>query len=190
MKRLLFASAIFLSSTVHAQSITVALRAGAMNVAAGSRSYEAVYDNPTPLVGVKVQIGQRWFAALAADYARSSGEQVIFDPESIGTGITSELTILPVQLSVGRRFGRVALALGPSFLRLSESSEFGSISQSKDGGHVMVSMARQTGRWVFGGDLLYMHVPGILGPGGTAGFFNERDLSAVILQVSVGYRWR
>ena len=160
------------------------LRAGLFEMVNAADSYDAVFGEPMPRLGLQLEADwrRRWRFAASVDVGRVEGERVFLTDPPRGTGIDEELTMVPVHLTAAWRFRPrrawdVYAGLGPSFLSWKDETDFDSESGSDIGGSVVAGVRRQPppARWRFGGELRWSTFPGALPDGGAARFFDEDD---------------
>jgi hypothetical protein len=160
------------------------LRAGLFEMVNAADSYDAIFGEPMPRVGVQVEVDwrRRWRFAGSVDLGRVDGERVFLTDPPRGTGIDEELTMVPVHLTAAYRFRPretwdVYAGLGPSYLSWKDETDFDSESGSDVGGSLVAGVRRQppAARWRFGGELRWSTFPGALPDGGVARFFDEDD---------------
>lgn len=160
------------------------LRAGLFEMVNSPDSYDAIFGEPMPRVGVQIEADwrARWRFAGSVDYGRVEGERVILTDPPRGTGVEEELTMMPVHLTAAYRFRPratwdVYAGLGPSFLSWKDETDFDSTSGSDVGGSLVAGLRRQppNARWRFGGELRWSSFPGALPEGGVVRFFDEDD---------------
>jgi hypothetical protein len=157
---------------------------------------DAVYGGErADLLGLEAEVGlgPRWFLALAADRGSLDGALVAVLPggEVVATGTPTELTLLPVHLTVGRRFGdprawSVSLGAGPSLLEWEEDNAVAPASASDPGAHAVLGVRRDLGRWDVGGELRWSTFPDALGEGGVSALFGEDDLGGLAFGLTAG----
>jgi hypothetical protein len=77
------------------------LRAGLFEMVNAADSYDAVFGEPMPRLGIQLEADwrRRWRFAASVDVGRVEGERVILTDPPRGTGIDEELTMVPVHLS-------------------------------------------------------------------------------------------
>ena len=200
-----FAAALILAMTIAPAALAQAptppppsttwawgLRAGVFDMTNARDSYDAVFDQPMPRVGLQVEADWRlrWRFAASVDYGWVEGERVFPTDPPIGTGIDEELTMTPLHLTAAWRFrprqrwGLYA-GLGPSLLRWKDETDFGSASGTDFGGSAVFGLRQQppNARWRWGGELRWSTFPGALPDQGVAGFFDEDDPGGLSLTV-------
>jgi hypothetical protein len=171
------------------------LRLGLFDMTNAADSYDAIYGDPMPQVGIQVERDwRRWRFDLAADWGEVDGERAFPTVPPFGTGIDETLTLLPVHLTAAYRFRPgsrwdVYAGAGPSYLSWEDESDFASASGSQVGGSALLGLRRQgrRGGWEVGAEVRWSTFPGALPDAGFAGLFNEDDPGGLALTV-VGLR--
>jgi hypothetical protein len=183
--------------------VRLGFRLGAFEPINSADSYDAVFGEPMPQLGLQVEaaIRGRWLLALAVDHGEVDGERVLLTDPPQGTGVPVTLTVTPVQLTAGVLFRpaprwRAGLGVGPTLLLWEDESAGESRSRTDTGGHVLLGLRRALGspggpeRWSLGGELRYSSVPDAIGQGGVSEFFGEDDLGGLAVQLLALYRLR
>lgn len=160
------------------------LRGGLFEMTNSPDSYDAIFGDPMPRLGVQLEADwrARWRFAASLDYGLVEGERVLLTDPPIGTGVDEELTTIPLHLTVAYRFRPTAAwdlyaGLGPSLLDWTDETDFDEEGGTDPGGSVVLGLRRQPpeGRWRFGGELRWSTFPGAFPDTGAAGFFDEDD---------------
>lgn len=155
-------------------------------------SFDAVYGGSLVPLGVRFEVGgPRWFAALTAAQMEADGERVVLVPQPVGTGVATELTLRPYRFSLARRFRgaeawRPYVGGGVTVLDWRESTSFDTVSDMAHGLHVVGGVARERGRWRWGGEAVVSRIDA----GANAGLleqFGEDDLGGVEIAVYAGW---
>ena len=192
------------SAEVGAQTSGVSLRGFAdvgSTTFTAKESFTAVLGSERGVVfggGVEAVLPQRVFVALRASRFREQGERVfLFDGESFDLGIPTTVTVTPVELSGGYRFGVGARLVpyaggGIGWHRYQETSEFAEASENVEetfrGYHVFGGAEVRLARWMgVGAEAQWATVPDALGqdPNGVSAAFDESDLGGVTLRVKL-----
>lgn len=165
-------------------------RLGAFEMVNASDSYDAVFGDPMPMLGLQVewQLRPRIVLAASLDYGEVDGERVLLADPPRGTGVDETLTYLPVHLTGAWRADRggdwaILVGAGPSFVSWESDSALGAADGSEVGGHVMASLRRPGDRWTFGGDLRWSTFPDAVGNAGVTKFFDEDDVGGLSLHL-------
>lgn len=173
------------------------LRLGAFDMINSSDSYDAVYGDPVPLLGVAIEteIRRRWLIGLTWDFGEVDGEQVLPSRPPRPTGVGTTLSYRPLSLTGAYVLNPAAgwrWHLGAGVTRLDWSDE--GITRRNDGSdvgyHAVAGLRHSHRSWTFGGELRYSTIPDAVGDGGIAGFFGEDDLGGVALHLVALYRLR
>lgn len=160
------------------------LRGGLFEMTNSADSYDAVFGDPMPRLGLQLEAdwGARWRFAASVDYGLVEGERVLLTDPPIGTGVDEELTMIPLHLTLAYRFRPAAAwdlyaGLGPSLLDWTDETDFDEEGGTDPGGSVVLGLRRQPreARWRFGGELRWSTFPGAFPDAGAAGFFDEDD---------------
>lgn len=162
-----------------------------------SESFDAIFGSPTGVFyggGVDLRFGRHLFAAMGVTHFRKTGERAFaYDGEAFPLGIEDRVTITPLVVNVGYRFGRVgrftpyvAGGGGVVFYRETAEAAVSGDNVSKTGGAfqgvggVEVALGRRLALAVEG---QYQSVRGILGSQGVSEAFNEKDLGGASARV-------
>jgi opacity protein-like surface antigen len=164
-------------------------------------SFTAVLGSERGVVvggGVEAVLPQRVFVTLRASRFREQGERVfLFNGEQFDLGIPTTVTVTPVELSGGYRFGVGARLVpyaggGIGWHRYQETSEFAEASENVEetfrGYHVFGGAEVRLARWMgVGAEAQWATVPDALGqdPNGVSAAFDESDLGGVTLRVKL-----
>lgn len=179
-----------------AQSFLVGVRAGAVQVLQGSEAWETIYENPaTPALGLKLALfpDGRWSVVASVDALSVEGEQVVFLPEPVPTGVTAKLDLRLGHLTLLRALHRGIwgwnAGVGISAMQAEESSEFESASATEIGGHVAMGLHRDFGRLRTGVDVMYFLIPNAFGEAGTSGQTQESEFGGVSVAAAIGWKF-
>ncbi len=184
------------ASTARAQghSFHLGVRLGAFDLIHSSDSYDAVYgDTMTQIgLGLELRFGRAWFLSLDIDRGEVDGEQIVFIPQPVPSGVETTLELLPVHLTFGRILHpddpwSFYFGAGPTLVDWEESNEFGSNSSSDFGFHGLVGVRRNLQRWSLDLELLYSSVPDAF-ESGAAEFFGEDDIGGASLTLGLAFR--
>lgn len=169
-------------------SVRLGGRLGAFEGTGAADSYDAVFGEPMPQLGVALELGirRRLLLTLSYDYGRVKGEQVLPTTPPRGTGEGETLTYQPLSLTAAWLFNpeapwQVYAGLGATLLTWKDEGATASASGSDTGGHAVFGLRRGAGRWVLGGELRYSTIPDAVGEAGITRFFGEDDLGGVAL---------
>jgi hypothetical protein len=166
-------------------------RLGAFEMVNSPDSYDAVYGDPMPLLGVHLEgrVWRRLFLQASLDYGQVDGERVLPSDPPRGTGIDTTLTYIPLHTAASWRLtgpadaGRweVRAGLGPSFLSWEDDGGVASADGTEVGGNVVLSVLRLGQRWHFGGEVRWSTFPDAVGGDGptVTNFFDEDDLGGL-----------
>lgn len=173
------------------------LRLGAFEMVNSPDSYDAVFGEVMPQLGLglEVEAGRRWRIALTYDYGRVEGERVLPSEPPISTGFDEELTYRPLELTVAWIFRpearwRFYAGGGITLVDWQDESQGQSASGSDQGLLVVAGARSQRGKWSWGGELSYSQVPDAIGEGGISRFFDEDDIGGIALHVVTAWRIR
>jgi opacity protein-like surface antigen len=165
-----------------------------------SDSFKAVLGSASGVVfggGGEVVLPSNIFASIRVSRFTKDGERVfIFNGERFPLGIDTTVTVTPVLLTGGYRFGARRTALVPfvgggvGWHRYEETSEFAddddNVSETHVGYHVVGGVEYRLSR-LFGvaGDVQWAMVPDGLGqpPNSVSAAFDETDLGGVTVRV-------
>ena len=171
------------------------------------QSFDAILGSATGKVfggGVEVVLPSRLFASVRASRFRESGERVfLFDGMQFDLGISTTITVTPVQLSGGYRFRpfrRVRVfrrivpyaAAGMGWYGFTETSQFATdqerVADRFTGFHILGGGEVALRRWLaVGGELQWATVPGAIGDNANsvAHEFNENNLGGTTWRFKV-----
>jgi hypothetical protein len=172
------------------------LRLGAFDMINSADSYDAVYGDPLPLVGVGLEVEvRRWLLGLTYDLGEVDGEQVLPGRPPRPTGVEETLTYRPLALTGAYLLnpaGRWRWHLGAGAVLLDWEDEGASRSDggSDAGALAVVGLRRDPGRWSLGGELRWSTIPDAVGEAGVTRFFGEDDLGGLALHLVALYRLR
>ena len=177
-----------------------------------SESFEAVLDSSSGMVfgaGGSVLLGRNLFVDVTVSRFSADGSRVFVTEggDVIDLGIPAEVTVAPIDVSLGWRFaGRPRL--GPTgkprfmpvpyagggfgFQRYQETSECAEGDEDVDEtngsyhllGGIELPFTPQLGASV---DVLYRWVPDAIGAGGVSAFYDEQDLGGAQIRFRVSY---
>ena len=191
------------ASQTDAQSLEVHgfFDVGAMRFSA-SDSFDAVFGSPVGVVfggGGGVVLPQKIFIDVRASRFKKDGQRVfVNDGEVFPLGITNTVTIRPVEVSAGYRFGRAADSVRPyagggiSWYRYEETDQFAASDDSVDdtfnGFHFLGGAEFRVSKWLgVAGEAAWASVPDALGQdsNGVGTAFDETDLGGVTFRAKV-----
>jgi opacity protein-like surface antigen len=149
--------------------------------------------------GGEVVLPQRIFFGVRVSRFKADGERVfISDGERFGLGIPMTVTIRPILLSAGYRFGGPRATIHPyvgggiGWHRYQETSEFAEAGEDVDevfrGYHVLGGAEYRVARLLgIAGEAQWATVPDALGqnPSGVSAAFDETDLGGFTVRVKV-----
>jgi hypothetical protein len=160
-------------------------------------TFDAVFDRPT---GVFVGGGAdvRWHDAVfvqgSVRWLHETGERAaVSNGEVFKLGLTDELTLVPMAITVGGRFPAAHTVpyagVGIGSYHLRETSQFADPDENTDrwfpSYHAVVGLEARTGEVVtVAGEVGFEHVPRALG-GGIADAFGEHNLGGVHVRVRI-----
>lgn len=168
------------------RDLRAGFRLGAFEMINSSDSYDAVYGDPMPLLGVHVEgrVWRRLFLEASLDYGRVDGERAF-----PALGIDTTLSYLPLHTAATWRLDRpdrggpweLRAGLGPSFLSWEDDSDIRSADGTEVGGNVVLEVRRLREGWMFGGELRWSTFPDAVGGGGATvtDLFDEDDLGGL-----------
>jgi len=191
------------ASGADAQSLEVHgfVDVGAMRFSA-SDAFEAVLGSPVGVVcggGGGVVLPQQIFIDVRASRFKKDGQRVVVNEgEVFPLGITNTVTITPLEVSAGYRFGRPADTVHPyagggiSWYHYQETDEFAmsgdSVDETYNGFHLLGGAEWRVSKWLgIAGEAAWARVPNALGqnPGTVGAAFDETDLGGVTFRARV-----
>lgn len=172
------------------------VRLGGFEMVNAQDSYDAVYDDPMPVLGLQLdwRFRTRWILEASLDYGEVDGERVLLADPPVGTGIDETLTYVPLHLAASWSFYRNApwelrIGAGPSILWWESDADVSLADGDPDadgteiGGSVALSARRAFRAWTLGGELRWSSFPDAVGDAGVTRFFDEDDLGGVSVNV-------
>lgn len=167
-----------------------------------AESFDAILGTPSgPMVGGGVRVGLPWyglFAAVGAWRFRADGERAfVFNNEVIPLGIPVEVTVVPIEISVGWRARLRELpklvpyaAVGLTSMKYQETSDSSTSAENADerfgGYHVLGGVEYKIIRWLgVAGEVAWTTVPDAIGESGVSRAFGETDLGGTTLRVKI-----
>ena len=173
-----------------------------VTVFTASDSFKAVLGSSTGVVfggGGGIVLPQKIFVDLRASRFQKTGTRVVVaDGETFDLGIENTITITPLEITGGYRFGRAFDATRPyvgggvGWYRYSESDQFATsseaVSETYTGFHVLGGAEFRVHRYVsLAGEAAWARVADALGqePGSVGVAFDETDLGGTTLRVKV-----
>jgi len=172
------------------------LRLGAFDMINSSDSYDAVYGEPMPQLGIALEAQvRRWLIGLTWDHGEVDGEQVLPSRPPRSTGVGETLTYRPLSLTAAWVINPEArwrwhVGAGATLLDWEDEGASRSADGSDTGGHVVGGVRRDRRGWTFGGELRWSTIPDAVGEAGITRFFGDDDLGGVALHVVALYRIR
>lgn len=173
-----------------------------------SESFKAVLDTSSGPVfggGGGLLLGRNLFVDVSVSRFAASGSRVFITNggEVIDLGIDADVTVTPIDVSIGWRFagtprldprGRPRFRAVPfagggfgvqQYEEVSEFAEPGDdVSESKGSYHVLGGIELPFGRRLgVAADALYRFVPDAIGAGGVSAYYDEDDLGGVQMRV-------
>jgi hypothetical protein len=176
--------------------VRLGARLGAFDMVNSPDSYDAVFGEPMPQLGLalEVQPWRRVLLALTYDYGEVDGEQVLPSRPPRQTGVSETLTYQPLALTaawVANPEARWRWHLGGGLTLLDWKDEgTRSASGSDSGYHAVAGLRTARARWTLGGELRYSTIPDAVGESGITAFFDEDDLGGLALHFVALYRLR
>lgn len=167
-----------------------------------TESFKAVLDSSTGIVfggGGGVVLPQKIFVDVRASRFKKDGTRVVVtDGQIFDLGIANTITITPVEVTGGYRFGRPRDSLRPyagggiSWYRYAESDAFATateaVNETFTGFHVLGGAEFRVHKY-FGvaGEVAWAGVPDALGqqPGSVGTAFDETDLGGTTFRVKL-----
>lgn len=168
------------------RDLRLGLRLGAFDMVNSPDSYDAVYGDPMPLLGVHLEgrVWRRLFLQASLDYGQVDGERAFS-----AVGIDTTLTYIPLHTAASWRLtgpaetGRweVRAGLGPSFLSWEDDGDVAGADGTEVGGNALLSALRLGRRWHFGGEVRWSTFPDAVGGDGptVTNLFDEDDLGGL-----------
>ena len=165
-------------------------------------SFEAVLGTPSGPVfggGAEVVLPQRIFVGVRASRFRGDGERVfVFGGEVFRLGIDTTVTVTPVELTAGYRFGAPPSRLlpyaggGVGWHAYDETSEFADESENvharHTGYHLLGGVEVRISRWIAAaGEAQWATVPDALGqdPNAASTAFGDTDLGGTTFRIKI-----
>ena len=167
-----------------------------------AESFEAILGTTSgPLVGGGVRVGLPWyglFADVGAWRFSADGERAfVFNNEVIPLGLPVEVTVVPIEVSVGwrarvRRLPKLVpyAAVGLTSMKYQETSDSSTPAENADerfgGYHLLGGAEYKIVRWLgVAGEVAWTTVPDAIGESGASRAFNETDLGGTTLRVKI-----
>lgn len=184
------------ASPAHAQISVRAFGDASEEAFAAVQTFEAIFGQSTqPLFGGGVEVTlfkDRVFVDLGASQFKKTGDRVFRNGGQVfHLGIPMQVTLTPLELTGGYRFHlrRHAWLIpyagaGVGWYRYRETSDFANDDENVDTKHAGFvfhgGLEFRVHRWVgFGTELVFTHVPGIIGSSGLSLDVGEKDLGGV-----------
>lgn len=171
-------------------------RLGGFEMVNAEDSYDAVFDDPMPMLGIQLDWHwrPRWVLEATVDYGEVDGERVFPADPPVGTGIDETLTYVPVHVTASWSFYRadpweLRAGAGPSLLWWEDDSDvkLAGVDASDDGtdlgASAALSLRRAFTAWTLGGELRWSTFPDAAGDAGVTELFDEDDLGGVSVHV-------
>lgn len=165
------------------------------------QSFAAVLGSATGKVfggGVEVVLPARVFANVRASRFRDTGQRVfLFEGEQFDLGIPTTITVTPVQVTGGYRFGAFDRFIpyagaGVGWYGFKETSQFATDDENVDnrftGFHILGGVEIGLWRWLaLGGELQWATVPDAIGddPNSLSHEFNESNLGGTTFRLKI-----
>jgi opacity protein-like surface antigen len=173
-----------------------------MTLFTASESFEAVLGSSAGVVfggGGGVVLPQNIFVDVRASRFKKDGSRVVIaDGETFDLGIADTITITPLELTGGYRFGRARDSVRPyagggiSWYRYQESDEFATGDEAVDetftGFHLLGGAEFRVHRYVgIAGEIAWSRIPDALGqePLSVGARFGETDLGGTTFRVKL-----
>lgn len=168
------------------RDLRLGFRLGAFEMVNSPDSYDAIYGDPMPLLGVHLEgrVWRRLFLQASLDYGQVDGERAF-----PALGLDTTLTYIPLHTAASWRLtgpaeaGRweVRAGLGPSFLSWEDDGGVASADGTEVGGNAVLSILRLGRRWHFGGEVRWSTFPDAVGGDGptVTNLFDEDDLGGL-----------
>lgn len=174
---------------------------GAMRFTA-TNSFDAIFGSPTGMVfggGAGVVLPQKIFIDVRASRFKKDGHRVFVDNGDVfDLGINNTVTITPLEISTGYRFGSSRDSLRPyagggiSWYRYEETDQFAtSADTSADtftGFHLLGGVEFRVSKWLgIAGEAAWATVPNAIGQeaASVGAAFNETDLGGATFRAKV-----
>lgn len=172
------------------------VRLGGFEMINSEDSYDAVFDDPMPMLGLQLdwRFRRRWVLEATLDWGEVDGERVLLADPPVGTGVDETLTYVPLHLAASWSFYRadpweLRVGAGPSLLWWEDDSdvELAGVDTTEDGTEIgasaILSVRRAFTAWTLGGELRWSTFPDAAGDSGVTRFFDEDDLGGASLHV-------
>lgn len=174
-----------------AGSFDVSAHGGYFDMTAAKDSAQAVFGSSGGGIfggGVRYRFDSGLFVAAGVSFFKKTGERVfVADPggEVFPLGHPLELKLMPIEATVGWRFGRRGLftpyfGVGGGLVSYSEESSVAGISekddQTKGSGHALAGVEIGRGSFRFAVEAGYSIVPSTIGLGGVSKVYGEDDV--------------
>ncbi len=170
-------------------------RLGAFEMINSADSYDAVFGEPMPQLGLalEAEVRGRLLLGLSFDYGRVEGEQVLPSRPPRPTGVDETLTYQPLSLTAAWVFNREArwrfyAGGGATLLFWKDEGASRSADGTDPGAHAVLGLRRAGEGFQWGAELRYSTVPDAIGEAGISRFFGEDDLGG--LAVTFVGMWR
>jgi opacity protein-like surface antigen len=165
-----------------------------------SRTFHAVFEEDAGPVfggGGEVVLRSGIFVRVSASRYQNTGERAVrLEGEVFRLGIPLTMTIMPIEVSGGYRFGRRAARLVPyagagvSSHGYRETSQFATsdenVSDRFTGYQFFGGVEYRVSRWIAAaGEWQYATVPDAIGAGGLSAEFNEKDLGGTTIRARI-----
>ena len=174
---------------------------GSTTFTAAEQSFAAVLGSATGMVfggGVEVVLPVRVFANVRASRFQETGQRVfLFEGEQFELGIPTTITVTPVQLTGGYRFGASDRFVpyggaGVGWYGFKEASQFSTDAENVDnrftGFHILGGAEIGLRRWLaLAGELQWSTVPDAFGdnPNSVSHEFNESNLGGTTFRFKI-----
>lgn len=176
---------------VHRRELLWGARLGGFEMINSEDSYDAVFGDPMPMLGLQLdwRWRRKWVLEATVDYGEVDGERVLLADPPVGTGVDETLTYVPVHVTASWSFYQadpweLRVGAGPSLLWWEDDSDLpGDIDATEDGTEIgasaLLSLRRAFPAWTFGGELRWSTYPDAAGDAGVTEFFDEDDLGGI-----------
>ncbi len=169
---------------------------------AAVQSFDAILGSSSgPLIGGGARIGLPWhglFADVGAWRFHEEGERAfVFNDEVLPLGIPVEVTVVPIEISVGwrarlRRLPKLVpyAAAGVTSMKYQETSFSSTTAEDVEerfaGYHLMGGAEYKILRWLgVAGEVAWTTVPDAIGESGVSQAFDETNLGGTTLRVKI-----
>jgi hypothetical protein len=195
-RRLVLALTLSMAPASGAQDsgLAIDLAGGWQDLTSAKNSAKAVFDGSSGGAtfggGLRYEFGHGLYVGGFVRYFKKDGERVFVESaggEVFPLGHPLSVTLIPIQGSVGWRFGKGSLVPyvggGVGMTSFDEESTIGGVSESasetKFSGHVLGGIEFGRGSFRVGAETMWSFVPNSIGVGGVSQVYDESDLGGL-----------